>query len=231
MAHHEPISKSRWIVAQKTEASYWRGAEVLQREIARIEQRFAPILSRVAEKLDETSNILDVGCGPTCPAQFIEQGKKTYVDPLLDEFRRTYPAGLPKGKFITCLAEDIHLPDASFDLILSIHALDKMHNPELALNEIERLLKPSGVFVLGISLYSAMVARFHYYIEKYLPGVRDDAKPYFYCPHGIRNTLERHFTISEVVMLPVNRSLTSFVQGQDHVFICTRKNHNSQKLE
>ncbi|MDX8410298.1 MAG: hypothetical protein R8K46_00285, partial [Mariprofundaceae bacterium] len=87
MAHHEPVSKSRWMAAQKVEANYWHGPKVLQEEMENIRKHFAPILTRAAEDLGEDANILDIGCGPACPAQFIEHGSKTYIDPLLDEFR------------------------------------------------------------------------------------------------------------------------------------------------
>jgi len=223
MAHHELISKSRWMASQKAEVNYWHGSQVLQNELDRIEKRFAPILARAAEGLDEDAKILDIGCGPTCSARFIEQGNKTYVDPLLDEFRRAYPAGLPKGKFITCQAEDIRLPDGDYDLILSLNALDHMLNPELVLNEIERLLKPGGVFVLGIHVYRGIAARFRYYIEKFLPHMRVEARPYCYSFDGMRKTLERHFTITEASSLPADSAPLTLFQPQDYVFLCQHK--------
>ncbi|MDX8412169.1 MAG: class I SAM-dependent methyltransferase [Mariprofundaceae bacterium] len=215
------------MAAQKVEVNYWHGPKVLQAEMEHIKKHFAPILTRTAEGLGEDASILDIGCGPACPAQFIEHGRKTYIDPLLDEFRRAYPAGLPKSKFIACQAEDIGLPDASFDLILSCNALDCMLNPELVLNEVERLLKPGGTFILGIHVYRAIVARFRYYIERFLPNMRVEVRPYSYSLTGIRKTLERHFSISDVSSQPVDGGLLSFLHRQDCVFICHHKDATS----
>jgi SAM-dependent methyltransferase len=52
---------------------------------------------------------------------------------------------------IRCSAEDIPLPSFSVDGVVSVASLDHVPNVECALREIERLLRPGGVFVLVLN--------------------------------------------------------------------------------
>ncbi len=217
MAHHEAISKARWLKAQKHETQHWHGREALRQGLKRVQACYLPVVQRYAEKLSDDAAILEIGCGPNSAAQFVPQGSKTYVDPLLDDFRRAYPGELPEGEYLCHGAESIPKPDTSFDLVLAFDALDHAMNPELVLNEIERLLKPSGHFIMSIFTCRPWLARLHYYLSRCLPVLYSDRHPYIYSRQGIENTLCRHFDIVETckidpVYTPMNR--------QGWIFVC-----------
>jgi len=217
MAHHEAISKARWLRAQKYETQYWHGREALKQGLKRVQACYLPVVQRYAENLPGNAAILEIGCGPNSTAQFIARGNKTYVDPLLDDFRRAYPGELPKGEYLCQGAESIGRPDGSFDLVLAFDALDHAMNPELVLNEIERLLKPGGIFIMSIFTSRPWLARLHYYLDRCLPALRNDCHPYVYSRQGIENTLRRHFDIVETCEIdpaytPLNR--------QGWIFVC-----------
>jgi ubiquinone/menaquinone biosynthesis C-methylase UbiE len=46
-------------------------------------------------------------------------------------------------------ARDLRFADASFDLVYSFHALEHIPNPQLALSEMARVLRPSGTYLIG----------------------------------------------------------------------------------
>lgn len=218
MTLHKPVDKSRWLTAQKAEVTYWHGQDILEKGLERVKERHVPIIECYAAAFPNDISILDIGCGPTCPAQFIEKGSKTYIDPLLDQFRRAFPGALPQGEYISDMAESIDKPDASFDLILCFNAFDYMLNPELVINELERLLKPHGIFIVSVKTYSQIMARFRYLSEHFLTIFRDENHPYSYTLSGIRKTLLRHFEIIEEVRVgrkglafPGSRSEWAFV--------------------
>jgi len=222
MVRHEVISKARWLKAQKREIKYWRGKEVFEHGIKCVRECYMPVIQKHTQKLSKDAHILEIGCGPASAAQFIKQGSKTYVDPLLDDFRRAYPGKLPKGDEQCRMAENIDKPDACFDLILCFDALDHAMNPELVINEAERLLKADGIFIVGIFTSPAWLSRVRYLVEHFLPLLRDEIHPYFYSYHGIEKTLKRHFDINEVcktdkIFTPFNR--------QGWVFVCKLKEH------
>jgi SAM-dependent methyltransferase len=223
MARYKAVIKSRWLAAQGTEARFWHGKEVLEREQNRLARLYSPILKRHTGHLKKESRILEIGCGPTCLAQFIAAGKKTYVDPLLDDFRRAYPGKLPEGDHFAYMAEDIPEPDASFDLILCINALDHVMNPELVLNEVERLLKPEGRFILGIIVFPGWLARLRYFIERFVPALRDEHRPYAYTLEGIQKTLNRHFSYQQEELASPPADSVTGPWTSERVFICRLK--------
>ncbi|MDQ6959814.1 MAG: class I SAM-dependent methyltransferase, partial [Mariprofundaceae bacterium] len=224
MARHKAIDKTRWLASQKKLAECWHGEEILEQELERIRRFYIPWLEDYAGKLPDSASILDIGCGPVCTARFIEQGEKTYLDPLLDNFRRAYPGKLPRGKHLAMAAENVPASDASFDLILCIDALDHMMNPELALHEMERLLKPDGVLILSLVTFPSLLVRLRYMLERFFPLFRNEANPYFYTCKGIRNTLVRHFDVTEKRRIPEPRHSNQRMPGREYAFVCRIKN-------
>ena len=223
MAHHKTIDKTRWLSSQKKLVECWHGEDMLEQELKRIRRFYVPLLKTYAEKLSDTSSILDIGCAPVCATRFLEHGKKTYLDPLLDDFRRAYPGKLPKGKHLAMAAENIPEPDASFDLILCLDGLDYVLNPELALHEMRRLLKPEGILILGLPIFPSWLVRLRYILEWFLPVFRNEACPYSYAYRGIKNTLIRHFDFIEERKISELRQSDRRMLGKEYVFICHPK--------
>ncbi len=220
MVRHESISKARWLASQKKIAEYWHGEDVLERELNRIRRYYVPNLEKYAGKLSASARILDMGCGPVCAARFTGQAEKTYLDPLLDDFRRAYPGKLPRGAHVAAPYESIPEADASFDLILCIDALDHAMNPELALHEIERLLKPGGIFIMGLVVFPALIARLHRFLECFISPLHDAARPYAYTLNGLRKTLTRHLEIIEEQELPEARESEARLLGREMIIVC-----------
>jgi len=221
MALHNAISKGRWLIAQKAEADYWHKKTVIDRELEQIRKSYLPVIKCYAAALPGDISILDLGCGPTCPSQFIDKGDKTFSDPLLDQFRRVFPGTLPKGKCITSMAEDVDQPDASCDLILCINALSHMQNPELALNEVGRLLKAHGIFILSVITHPQLIARIRYACEWHFPVFRDDRRPYAYTLSGMKRTVQRHFDIIEQIKVPKSGIFPALTSNW--LFVCRHK--------
>lgn len=220
MARHEAITKARWLAAQKRQMAYWQGKDVLEAERRRMGRDYAPMIQRYAETLPADARILDICSGPAFPAACIGKGSITYVDPLIDDFRRAYPGELPEGEFLTVAPEAIPKPSATFDLILCLNALDHVMNPELVLNEVERLLKPSGIFIMSLAIYPHWLARLRLLIEHCLPRFADVKHPYSYSSQGIGNTLARHFDIVEQMPVPAADLSRWFATAADRLFVC-----------
>ncbi|MFQ5582529.1 MAG: class I SAM-dependent methyltransferase [Mariprofundaceae bacterium] len=220
MARHSPITQSRWAESQKCEQQHWHGQDVLEDELSHAQSCYLPIMQRHAASLPKDASILEIGCGPTCISRFIEQGEKTFVDPLLEDFRRAYPGELPEGEFLPVMAENIPKPDHCYDFILCVNTLNHVMNPELVLNEVERLLKPDGTFMLSLQTFSPLAARLHYLLERFSPAMNDTSRLYCYSYHGITKTLARHFDIIEESRTETGSGLFPFTTCEDWVFIC-----------
>ena len=221
MAHHKPIAKSRWLKAQKATELKWHGKDVLAQRMAHAEAHYLPHLQSIIGKLPPKPTVLDIGSGPVCLSHLVDHANRIFIDPLLDDYQRAYPGALPSGRYLNCMAENIPLASQSCDLVLSFNALSYTLNPELVINEIERVLRPEGFLVVTIVPVPLLHARLYYLAERYIPSLRDESQPYHYSHRGIRNTLSRHFHIVEEHLLQRTTGLRH--PDSEWMFICTRR--------
>ena len=97
--------KDRWQYAQSKEDEFWKRNGVFDDQIDRVVSRYGPVIAELSKELKPESNILDVGCGPTCAGQLFSVGSKSFLDPLMDSYLKTYPEKIPEGEKICCPAE------------------------------------------------------------------------------------------------------------------------------
>jgi len=222
MAHHKAFSKQCWSRLQKHEADACYEMQHSEHALSEIQfearSRYVPLLLQYSKPLTENSQILELGCGVVCLAQEIEQGQKTYLDPLLNDYRRACPGGLPKGTFLTDMAEDVHVSDHQYDLILAFRLLSYVENPELVLHETERLLKPDGQFLISVETWPPLLARLHYHLAQLFPQWMLKERLYCYTCEGIEKSLQRHFVIQKKQALP---KPSSWHVKQEWFYVCT----------
>ena len=118
-----------------------RGYEELHRE----EQEKKIALIKQHLKVNPEEKLLDVGCGTglttrpwKCKRFGIDPSKK-----LLEKAKKSDP----EGEYVLAPAEKIPFPDKSFDIVISITAIQNFNNIEKGLNEIKRVGK--GKFILS----------------------------------------------------------------------------------
>jgi len=211
----------RWQASQKLSFQAW-SEKNLAVEREQIERALLPVLQRYAKALPADGNVLEIGCGPICIARLLPQQHKTYLDPMADDFRRMFPGELPEeGEYLTSAAERIPKPETSYDLILCLNMLPHTLNPELVMNEIERLLKPGGKLILAIRTHGQLEARLHYLAICMFPRLCSKTRPYYYTRTGIRNTLARHFNITDEIVRKASPIRLPFCKRERHIFICT----------
>lgn len=98
----------------------------------------------------EGKEVLELATGPGLLAKHVAHAAKRmvatdYAEGMIREARKgTCPANLT---FEVADATALPYPDASFDAVLIANALHIMPNPEAALREIRRVLKPGGILI------------------------------------------------------------------------------------
>ncbi len=135
---------------------------VAARYDALITRYSGPLVDRLLTLADirEGARVLDVGTGPGIVALSAaslvgERGHVTGVD-LSDGMVDAACAKLPhhpagaRVEFRVMDAEQLALPDASFDVVVSLFALHHFPNPGVALAEMHRVLRPGGVLCIGV---------------------------------------------------------------------------------
>jgi len=126
------------------------------------------------------TKILDVGCGISTVLHFIE-GEKHGIDPLADEYKKlyTYPAGINIQK---SFGENIPFPEQYFDVVFCSNVLDHVTTPQKTIDEIYRVSKPTGYFVLTVEIFEEKINR-------------DPAHPYCLTKKDIHSLLAAGFNI------------------------------------
>lgn len=93
--------------------------------------------------------VLDVGCGDGSDLKKIsEKGAIIYGVEPSEEFVKYAKQTNPSAIIKEGVAENIPFSDAMFDVVVSKWALQTCSELENALNEIARVLKPGGIFIL-----------------------------------------------------------------------------------
>lgn len=110
--------------------------------------------------------LLDIGCGTGANLHLLstaaatgsgKQGRVTALDysPLALQFARDHLAGLPVD-LLRGDATRLPFPDAHFDVVTMLDVLEHVEDDGAALQEIQRVLKPGGAFVLSVPAYQKL---------------------------------------------------------------------------
>ena len=75
---------------------------------------------------------------------------------LCEEFSFDRVGSAP-AKLMRMDAQSLDFADEQFDLVFSFHALEHMQNPETALKQMARVLRPGGIFCIGTPNKSRLV--------------------------------------------------------------------------
>lgn len=109
------------------------------------------ILESFARFVDPTASarLLDVGCGPGALVDIFRQDYQIAAYGTDAEPGMLHQASAHYGDFFTagCLPQ-LPYPAGSFDLITATNVIYLVDNPAAALHEVNRLLKPGGVFAM-----------------------------------------------------------------------------------
>jgi phosphatidylethanolamine/phosphatidyl-N-methylethanolamine N-methyltransferase len=98
--------------------------------------------------------VLEVGVGTGLSLSDYSRGTRVFgidiSDPMLDKARQKVKAeGLTNVEAIEVMdAENLELPDASFDVVVAQYVVTAIPNPEKALDEFVRVLRPGGEIII-----------------------------------------------------------------------------------
>lgn len=75
------------------------------------------------------------------------------IDPLAVDYKRLFPIWQKNAQTIAAIGEKLPFADASFDVVLSDNVIDHAENPLAIIDEIVRVLKPSGLLYFTVNIH------------------------------------------------------------------------------
>jgi SAM-dependent methyltransferase len=158
------------VTVDATKKSYYHAPKVgttrdrLQTWLKQLSYRqYHSMLLRYAElSVNSSGELLEVGCGPGYLISFLEKWFPKmsitgfeYDQRLIEEAKER----VQRISFIQGNAEELPFSDCQFDVMVSLHLIEHLYNPEKMLQEVHRVLKPNGIFIVATPNLGGLGAR------------------------------------------------------------------------
>lgn len=141
-------------------------------------ERWLALAERPVERL------VDVGGGPGTVASAAPVGERVVVDPSPAMLRRAARRGLATERGV---AEDLPFDDDSVDAVLFVYSLHHVDDPDRALEEAARVLRPGGVLVVREVDSTDLVGRL-----LFRRSPHGDHEEVYLQPDALQRTLSTH---------------------------------------
>jgi len=221
-ALYHAVSKQLWSIYQKRVFQFWKNERALQSRQVFSKRYYLPLLKPLIQALPDDMNLLEIGSGPVCAAQYLDKGQQTYIDPLADDYRKLFPGVMPeKAIYLPLMVEKMELPESSFDVVLCLDTISDVHNPELVMHKVHHVLKQDGLFIVSMDLWPGWLARMHHVLYRIIPVLPQFNRLYSYTHNGFSNTLTRHFDIVSEELIRPQFSWLFF--KKEILFVCKHK--------
>lgn len=153
---------SRWQVAQYFEIRWWKNylkGKDVESYLTWKKSYWKDFLSKISQSVnfDETSKILDAGCGPAGIFIELQNYDVTAIDPLLDQYNHNLAhfkrEKYPNIKFETVALESYENPNI-FDTIFCINAINHVSDLAKAFEQLCKSAKAGGTIVVSIDAHN-----------------------------------------------------------------------------
>ena len=136
------------------ELSYWRITRITDRGFGNDHYKyFYTKYFQLNDDFYTGKKILDIGCGPRGSLEWANMvSERVGLDPLADRYLKM---GGDKHEmtYIKSYVEKMPFVNNRFDVICSFNSLDHVSDLKKSCEEIKRVLKPGGLFLLAVDIH------------------------------------------------------------------------------
>ncbi len=155
--------------------------------------------------------VLDVGCGRGLLLRAFRDRGWDVLGTEMSETSAAYPRDTLKLPVRVGDLAGMNFPDGLFDAVVMWHVLEHVTDPRAIVREVSRVLRPGGIFLVGVPNFGSFEARmcddkwFHLDVPRHLIQ---------FTPDALRGALEEAgFTISDTSFFAPEYDCFSFVQS------------------
>jgi SAM-dependent methyltransferase len=146
--------------------------------------------------------IIDVGCGPRGSLEWAsEAAQRVGVDPLVPEYHELGIA-THQMSYIHSGAEAIPVPDASFDIVSVLNALDHVDDVDTTIRELTRIAAPGATLLLLVETCHEPTPTEPHYIDWSVVERFGGWAPEWQKRNGIRDDHSLYDTIRDDIPYP-----------------------------
>jgi len=197
MARFRAVPDWVWHEAERQRLRLWQRDHALDQARKRAEALWLP---RARASLAELRmpRVIELYPGPvSIAARLIGERRITLIEPLADDFRRMFPGEMPEeARILRQPIEKSSLAEAHYDAAIAIEAIDRAQNPEIALAELYRALKPGGVLLVGSCTYPRWRVIAQLLGLRIAPRLAVRRRLYAFTMPALRRTIARRFWIT-----------------------------------
>jgi lipopolysaccharide biosynthesis glycosyltransferase len=139
---------------RRSELKFWKRMYV-ERDGHLPNSHYEPLYTSVyglQRKDYEAKRVLDIGCGPCGSLEWANMAaQRVGLDPLVPEYLNL-GATKHKMEYVASRSENIPFPDGYFDIVTCLNALDHVDDLEVTIQEIKRVTKRHGLFLLSVEI-------------------------------------------------------------------------------
>lgn len=155
---------NRWVRAQKKEKEFvmrhgrWqvitKGNELSEENRQILLKQLLNVTRSTVDYL-KSNTLLEIGgiYYANIAAETIPGIKAIALDPLIDFHLDGYQDNSDRCRYICCMAEKMQINDSSIDICICRNAIDHMQSPDIALQEIKRVLKKNGKLHISCNVF------------------------------------------------------------------------------
>ena len=105
--------------------------------------------TKLSEEYFNGKEVLDVGCGPRSMLEFFPKSRKTYIEPLGEEYKKMYEFLNGDPMFAVPAEQFVPELENKFDFVWCHNVLDHCYDWRMVLENIFRYIKPGGYFYIA----------------------------------------------------------------------------------
>lgn len=224
------VSYERWKEAQEYERKYWEVAKTDSIKYPKISKKMKDELKEFV-LLNDSSKILQIGCGPEDVIHHWKNGNLFAVDPQMDNYKEMGLLKESNVKNICAVGESLPFKGNYFDLIIINNVLDHCQNPWKILHETYRCLKKNAILYTETNVRS----RYLYPFLKIIWWTKISTArghPFLFLPKNLINMIKsckfkillnkankQKFTLSYCKNL---RDIARYIIEYQYLFICKK---------